>query len=167
MCERVGHLAGIDLNRKGIAIFELDGSGLFARAYRLFGPDGFDLPVFGLLDMDVREEWARALDCRPDEISEGGRFEVCDPDLEATYVDLLGVERTLELLLSSPGISETAVRRACGGIDLADMTASVLAGFCRHKRRKVRAALAVAAGLSETEAAALGAVTRIVQTVAT
>ena len=58
LCERVGQLAGIDLNRKGIAIFELGGSGLFARTYRLFGPDGFDLPVFGLLDMDARGEWA-------------------------------------------------------------------------------------------------------------
>ena len=166
LCERVGQLADVDLNRKGIAIFELGGSSLFARAYRLFGPDGFDLPVFGLLDMDARDEWTSVLGCRPDEISESGRFEVCDPDLEATYVDLLGVERTLELLLASPSISETAVRKACG-IDLADMTVSVLADYCGHKKRKVRAALAVAAGLSKSEAAALGAVTRIVRAVGT
>ncbi len=166
ICERVGQLIGIDLNRKGVAIFELSGSGLFARAYRLFGPDGFDLPVFGLLDTDARDEWARALGCRPDEISDSGRFEVCDRDLEAMYVDLLGVDRTLQLLVASPAISLSAIRRACG-VDLADLTAEVLAEYCGHKKRKIRASLAIAAGLDRTEAAALGAVTRIVRAVGT
>ena len=164
LCERVGQLAGIDLDRKGVAIFELNGSGLFARAYGLFGPDGFDLPVYGLLDMDSRDEWAQVLGYRPDEISESGRFEVCDRDLEVMYVDLLGVDRTLELLLASPSISKSAIRKACG-VDLPDMTAGLLADYCGHKKRKMRASLAVAAGLSTPEAEVLGAVTRIVRAV--
>ena len=116
--------------------------------------------------MDARDEWAKVLGCRPDEISGSGRFEVCDGDLEAMYVDLLGVDRTLELLLASPSISKSAIRKACR-VDLADMTAGVLANYCGHKRRKMRASLAVAAGLSKPEAEMLGAVTKIVRAVGT
>ena len=166
LCERVGQLAGIDLNRKGVAIFELDGSGLFARAYRLFGPDGFDLPVFGLLDEDTRHEWAKVMGCRPDEIGDSGRFEVCDLDLEATYVNRLGVERTLELLLASPSMTKSAVQKACG-VNLGDVTKSGLAEYCRHKKRKVRASLAVAIGLSKSEAEKLGPISKIISAVGT
>lgn len=162
LCDRVAQLVGIDLNRRGVSVFEMDGAGLFKRAYELFGPLGFGLPIFGLLDEDARSSWAKVLQVEPQDLGDEDGYTICDPDLEGVYVDKLGVTRVLELLLASPTFTENAIRSACA-IELNEMTANALATFCGHKNRKVRAALAVAMGLTQQEAEALTPVVEIVR----
>jgi putative ATP-dependent endonuclease of OLD family len=164
LVDRVAHLVGIDLNRSGVSIFEMGGSGLFDRAYQIFGPPGFDVRLFGLLDEDARQEWAEALGVDPGDIESGGDYAVCQPDLEGLYVAALGGARVQELLLASPTISETSLLNACGGLTLDAISEPILGDYCRHKKRKIRAALAVAAGLTETEARALAPVLHLVVT---
>lgn len=155
----------MDLNRIGVATFELEGSGLFDLAYGLFGPDGFDRPLYGVLDEDARASWAEALNIAEADLEADGHFFVCNPDLEGLYVRTLGVARVLKLLLASPNVTEDSIRKACGGTQIADVSEELLADYCRHKKRKVRAALALAAGLTEAEAQAITTVADAVRAV--
>lgn len=163
LCERTAQLIGVDLNRRSVSLFEMDGSGLFERAYELFGPAGFDLPVFGLLDADAREEWAQICKLDVKQLHSGHGFEVCDPDLEGMYITQLGVERVKELLLASSHFSTSALQRASATGRIDDLTAEELAVLCKHRKRKVRAALAVASGLTEDEATTLTPLVNIVR----
>ena len=163
ICDRVASHQGIDLNRAGVATFELNGSGLFDLTYRLFGPAGFSRSLFALLDEDARSNWAQVAGVPATDLETDGRFYVCDPDLEGVYVAALGVTRVLELLVGSSHFTEHSICTACGGIQVEGMTDEILAKFCRHKSRKMRAALAVAAGLNAAEAAALTPVVNAVR----
>ena len=164
VCERAGQLIEINLNRMGVAILELDGSSLFPRAYRLFGPDGFNLPISGLLDEDARVDWAEAIGYSPADIESDPRFQICVPSLEGVYVDCLGVKRTLECLIAGPGFSEGGICQATG-MDLNVMTKEALSDYCNNKKRKVTSALAIAAGLTKIDAEALGPITKILRSV--
>lgn len=163
VCDLVARLIGVDLNRTGVSTFDMGGSGMFARAYGLFGPAGFDLPLFGVLDEDARTRWSEVLDVDPSDIEADGHYVVCNPELEDVYVNALGVERMLELLLASPTFTEGSIRQACGGIDLADMTLPTLASYCSHDKRKIPAALALVAGVTPGEAETIEPVATIVR----
>jgi putative ATP-dependent endonuclease of OLD family len=162
LCDRVAQLVGIDLNRRGVSIFEMDGGGLFERAYELFGPPGFELPIFGLLDEDARSIWAEVLGIEPENLGQGDNYAVCNPDLEGAYVERLGVTRILELLFASPNFTENGVRNSCG-VDLRDIRPAILTEYCGHKKRKVHAALAVATGMTQQEAEVLTPMVTIVR----
>ncbi len=143
--QRIAHLAGVDLDRLGIIVFELDGAGFFSTAHSFFGKPGFDLPLLGMLDEDKRQSWARVIGVAPAALESQG-FTVCNPDLEGVYVDALGCGRVVPLLVSS-GFTEMGIRQACGVADMANVTNGALADFCRLKNKKIRAALCVAQGL--------------------
>lgn len=154
LLEQVARLRSLNLNRLGIAVLELGGSGLFRVANQLLGTDAFDVPMFGLVDEDARAEWAGILGVAPGGIESVG-YRVCDPDLEGLYVDALGVPRVLELLLASPLISEASMLSSCGVAAVGDITPVQLRTYCGHSKRKVASALAVAAGMTAAEAGAL------------
>ena len=164
MCARVAELLGPDLDRAGIAIFELDGSNLFPTAYKVFGKPGFDLPLYGLLDEDARAPWAGQLGVPAADIEAAG-YVVCDPDLEAVYVAELGRDRVLAMLLGSDQITEASLLAACGVAALSDVTAEVLAACCGHKKRKVRAALALATAMDAGDAEKLLKLRRLLEIV--
>ncbi len=152
MVKRVATLSGIDLDARGITIFELEGSGLFKLAYDLFGPDGFGLPMSGLLDEDARAEWADTIGVAEADLEVEG-YIVCDPDLEGSYVEALGESTVIDMLLKSPGITKNSLLKSCGVDEIDDISSQALADYCRHKKRKVRAAVSVAAGLTPEQAA--------------
>lgn len=155
LVERAAELGGMNLNRLGIAVLELGGSGLFRVACQLLGPAGFDVPVFGLLDEDARVEWASILGLDPADL-EGAGYHVCAPDLEGLYIDTLGVPAVIGMLLASPLITEASILASCGVANVGDVTRDRLLTYCGHKKHKVAAALAVSAGISGAGAAALG-----------
>lgn len=155
MVERAAELGGMTLNRLGVAVLELGGSGLFRVAYQLLGPAGFDVPVFGLLDEDARVEWAGILGIDPADL-EGAGYQVCAPDLEGLYIDTLGIPAVIGMLVASPLITEPSILASCGVANVGDVTRDQLLTYCRHKKHKVAAALAVSAGISAADAAALG-----------
>lgn len=152
--ERVAGLIGTDLDRKGIALFDLEGKNQFPLAYRLFGPTGFNLHLVGLLDEDARESWAEEIGVAQDDLGTAG-YIVCDPDLEGMYIDALGVEVVRDTLCSSPSIGERSLLAACGVFAVADIDRDALWNYCTHKKRKVTAALAVSAALDVTKAESL------------
>jgi putative ATP-dependent endonuclease of the OLD family len=140
---------GKSLDREGTVIFELDGSTFFGKAYGMFGPDGFNLPVSGLLDEDSRPLWADAVGVAPAALESKG-FVICAPDLEGLYVTTLGVQRLMELLEAGE-FAESQILSTCAESDRSAVTEEQLSDFCRHKRRKVKSALAIARGLLPTE----------------
>jgi putative ATP-dependent endonuclease of OLD family len=87
----------------------------------------------------------------------------CVPDLEGAYVDALGADRTFEVLTTSGFYTEQEILRACGVAMRVALTTDALAEFCRHKRRKIPAALAVAGGVTQAEAASIEPVARLLK----
>ena len=150
--ERVAELTRVDLDRLGIAVFDLDGAKLFPFAYEVFGPAGFDLKLTGLVDEDARETWATAVGVAPAALEAAG-YVVCDPDLEGVYIDTLGIGTVIAMLLASPQMSEASILASCRVAAIGDVTRDLLWAYC--KGRKVYAALAVAASLSAAQAASL------------
>lgn len=155
LLERVADLTGTDLNRTGVAVFDLEGSKLFPMAYKLFGPQGFDLHLIGLLDEDAREDWAREIGIAGADLESAG-YVVCDPDLEGAYIDAFGVEVVLSMLLASPSITERSLLDSCLVTAVTDIDRDALWDYCRTKKNKVAAALAVSAGMTEAQAKLLG-----------
>ncbi|MHB1526739.1 MAG: ATP-dependent nuclease [Candidatus Dormibacteria bacterium] len=158
--ERVAELIGKDLDQLGVARFELDGSGLFPLAYRLFGPPGFDLRLVGLLDEDAREAAAKEVGIPPPDLEAQG-YVVCDPDLEGVYIDGLGVDVVLAMLLSSPTFNRDSLLRTCQAKGISDITRDQLWHYCRHKKRKTLAALAVASALDSVQAQLIEPIIRL------
>lgn len=150
--ERVAALTGVYLDRLGVAVFDLDGAKLFPFAYDVFGPGGFDLKLTGLVDEDAREVWADAVGVAPAGLEAAG-YVVCDPDLEGVYIDTLGVATVISMLQASPQITEASMLASCKVAAVGDITRDLLCEYC--KRRKVYAALAIAAALTAPQAAAL------------
>jgi putative ATP-dependent endonuclease of OLD family len=163
LLERVAHLAGVHLDRRGVAIFELEGKDQFRFAHKLFGRPGFDLPLLGLLDEDARRSWAAEVGCQPADLERQG-YAICKPDLEGEYVAALGVIRVREILRASPTIGEKVLLAGCGAHKVDAIVDNVLADFCR--RHKVPTALAVAAALTPADAAVIPALAAIVQRLA-
>lgn len=165
LVERVAELTGVNLDRIGVAVFELGGANLFPTAYRVLGPPGFDLPLAGMVDEDARALWADTLGI-PHADLEGEDFVICNPDLEGEYIDALGVDVITTLLLAAPSISEQSLLASCGVSARADITRDLLWNYCRHKKRKVAAALAISSAINEAQARSLMPLTRLLELVA-
>lgn len=164
LVERVAELVGMNLDRMGVALFDLEGASLFPMAYKVFGPPGFNLPLNGLVDEDARVLWAATVGVAPGDLENAG-YVVCDPDLEAVYIDMLGVDAIITMLLASPLIAEHSLLASCGVATRGDITRDVLWAYCRHKKHKVSAALAVAAAIDHTRAMSLAPLNTLLQLV--
>lgn len=145
---RAAELVGVDLDRLGIAIFELNSADFFPSAYSLLGPGGFDLPMTGLVDKDRAAKWADHIGVAESDLHTKG-IDVCLPDLEGIYVDALGVAAVITILVNAGAASHGSILQSCGVASIDDLTTDLLAKYCRG--RKVRAAAAIASGLSRTE----------------
>jgi putative ATP-dependent endonuclease of OLD family len=154
LLEAVANVTGNELDRTGIALFELDGKSQFPLAYRLFGPPGFNLHLVGLLDEDARQLWADEIGVAAADIEDNG-YQVCDPDLEAMYIDALGLDVVKNMLCASASLGESSLLSSCGVAAIEDIDREALWKYCSHKKRKVAAALAVSAGLDSGMAQAL------------
>ncbi len=151
VCEQVAKLSGLDLDRLSVAVFELDGADFFPTAWKLFGPPGFDLPMSGLVDEDHHADWARAMGVQTADLHEHG-IVVARPDLEGMCIALLGSDRIFTFLALA-GISVDRICEALGVADASGVSDSDLASYVGHKRRKMRFALAIARGMTSTDAA--------------
>lgn len=164
MLERVAELTGVDLNRIGVAIFELEGEKLFPLAYKLFGPAGFGLHLVGLLDEDARSTWANEIGIATSDLETAG-YIVCAPDLEGVYINVLSANVVIAMLLASPSITERSLLDSCGVGRVADIDRDALLVYCRKSNHKVAAALAVSAALDESQARALEPLNALLQLV--
>jgi putative ATP-dependent endonuclease of the OLD family len=157
---RAAELLGPDLDRAGVVVFELDGAGLFPTANKLFGKPGFDLPLYGLVDSDAAEAWADELGINRADLGSAHMLEAV-PDLEGAYVAALGAARTATLLIAAGMYTETQIFGACEVSDSSQLTIAAMADFCRHRKRKTRAAIAVAKGMTTVEARAISPVSTL------
>jgi putative ATP-dependent endonuclease of the OLD family len=155
---RAAEFLGVDLDRAGITVFELDGAQLFPTANKLFGKPGFDLPLYGLVDSDAAESWAEELGVPRAGLASAHMIESA-PDLEGAYVAALGPLRIAALLVASGMYSETQILSTFCVTDSSQLTAAMVADFCR--KRKVKAAIAVASGMTAAEAQAITPVSKL------
>lgn len=157
--ERVGDLTNRNLDRLGVALVETDGAGDMGAILRLFGPDGFDIPLALLVDQDAAAATADKLGIDQTDLV-AHRVWVSDPDLEAEYVNALGAEAVWEAITASSLFSNNE-RANCeqtgpGGL----RTAQDVAAFCRRRGKgyKVRAAMVVAPMLTVANASSIKSV---------
>lgn len=143
---------GLSLHRSGIHIFDLGGAPQFGNAYAAFGPPGFGVAIFGLVDEDHRDTWAKVLGVAPADLETEG-YRVCAPDLEGEVVDELGVERVIELLVAGGASSEKRLLKVLKASDVASVSAGRLAALLR--KRKVPVWTAISRGLEASDAAQL------------
>jgi putative ATP-dependent endonuclease of OLD family len=162
VCARAAQLEGYNLDRAGITLLELDGADMFPTANKIFGAPGFDLPLYGLVDSDAADKWAKELGIDRTALEASNIIE-CVPDLEGAYVEALGVDRTVELLTATGFYTEQAIVRGCGVAMRIALTTDALADFCRHKRRKIPAALALSGGMTQADAASIEPVARLLK----
>lgn len=148
--------------RLDVAIVELDGADSFHVAYRILGSAGFGLRLIGLVDKDHEEQWASEMGIGAGDLAKHGIL-VAVPDLEGEYVAGLGAARVVQLLDASPFFTQAKVVSGCRAANVAGIKTPALAEFCRHKRRKIMAAAAVAAGITAAEVPSLPGVNGLIQ----
>jgi hypothetical protein len=95
--------SGRDLDGAGATLLSLDGGGGFVHYLALFGPNGLDLRLLGLVDADHEQTWSQALTKAGVPVAARGALnaagvQVCDPDLEGELVVAIGTHRIAELL---------------------------------------------------------------------
>lgn len=164
LVERVAELMGTNLDRIGVTVFELGGASLFPTAYKVFGPGAFELPFVGMVDEDARSLWAATIGV-PDADLESAGFVVCDPDLEGAYIDAFGVDTVISVLVASPSIPVQGLLDSCGTTTVASITRDSLWSYCRRKKHKVAAALAIAAEMTKAQALTVTPLIKLVQLV--
>jgi putative ATP-dependent endonuclease of OLD family len=149
---------GLSLHRSGIHIFDLGGAPQFGNAYAAFGPPGFGVSIFGLVDEDHRKTWAKVLGVAPADLEAEG-YRVCAPDLEGEVVDGLGTTRVIELLVAGGLATEARILKTLGAPDAGSVPAVDLAALLRNG--KVRMWTAISRALDPRDAAQLTKITDV------
>lgn len=164
--EAVGNQTGRNLDRLGISLVETDGAGDMGAIIKLFGKNGFGIPMLLLIDEDAVSETAIKLDVPKEDLENYSTY-VSEPDLEAEYVNALGAEVVWTAIEASTLFSrnERALCETSG--PNGTRTAMDVAAFCRRKGRgyKVRAAMVVAPLLTPSTARSIASINRLLDEV--
>ena len=152
---KVASSLGFDLDRNDVVVIETDGCGDMKVVESIFGNDGFDIPLFVLVDEDAREKTAKRFGADPDDpadMAKHGVF-ISQNDLEDEYVRAIGPGRLWARMQAVNAFSKTEFAQCPLGPD-GNPTESDLAEFIRAKRRgrKMPSAL-VAADLIDSSIA--------------
>lgn len=147
---------GIDLDRLGITVVEVDGSGNFSMAWRIYGAAGFDVPLSVIVDEKELPDVAGYLGVPEDELTALG-VRVCRPDLEWQYVRDIGPERVRQCLVESGDFRPSSLPELDGGGD----PAALMTQLCGSN--KTRAAMALSVALTHDDAASLTPIVEALQ----
>lgn len=163
--QRASDVTDRNLDRLGVSVIETGGSGDMPAMIKLFGADGFQVLMSLLIDKDALETTAEALAVDPADL-EKHRVWTSDPDLEAEYVAALGPAAVWQAIETS-GLFSASQRSNCEmtGTD-GTRTHDDVARFCRRRRYKVSAALAVAPLITAAVAPELKSVGALLDAVA-
>ena len=156
----VAELLGHQLDRCGASVVALNGAGNFRPAIRLFGPSGFGIRLFGLVDQNEEAIPADALGVAVAELANNDVL-TCHADLEEECATSLGVVDTIALLTNSGLFTEAAILSSAGAASIAGVSVAALATFLRKK--KVEAAAALVEGMTAGQAAKLTTVKDLVE----
>lgn len=159
--EAVAKELGIDLDRVGAVVVELDGADKFKNVFPLLGPDGFGPVLLGLVDKNESGSWVGAFQEKQSAVVNRKVF-ISDEDLEAECTRALGGPGTARALIAGGLCREEGVLQSTGFNSVDEITPEAAAKFCRDKG-KVDAATCIAGALTEQLAEKIGSVARLVR----
>ncbi|MBM6622128.1 ATP-dependent endonuclease [Arthrobacter sp. JSM 101049] len=168
LVERVAELLNKDLDRLGVSLMEMDGSGDVKYIRALFGPSGFEIPTRVLIDRDAVSKAAPEFGVAAEALEDDGALEakgvfVSQCDLEDEYVAAVGAERMWQVIEGSSLFSNNE-RALCVATDQDQQRSNAdIAAFCRHKKRKIRSAIMVVDILTVEEASKIASVVRLLE----
>lgn len=152
---------GVDLDRLGAVVLELDGADKFRNVFPLLGPDGFGPTLLGLVDKNESGSWVNAFPGKPADVVDSKVF-ISDADLEDEYTVALGGPATARALIDGGLCREQGILQATGAITVEQITPAAAAKFCRDKG-KVDAATCITDVLTAETAGKIGSVARLLR----
>lgn len=156
--ERCADMTDRNLDRLGCALVETRGAGDMGPVIKIFGPNGFDIPMSLLIDEDAKVYTAAKLGVAVTDLHLHSTW-VSDPDLEAEYVAALGAGPVWAAIEQSTLFSDNERANCTATGAGGTRTADDVAAFCRlSSKHKVRAALVVAPLIGEAEARAIASI---------
>lgn len=152
---------GIDLDRLGAVVVELDGADKFRNVFPLLGPDGFGPTLLGLVDENESGSWVNAFKGKRHTVVDKKVF-ISDVDLEDEYTRALSGPIAAKALVDGGFCREQGILQAAEVATLDEITPEAVAQFCRDKG-KVDAASCIAEALTPERAGKIGSVTRLLR----
>lgn len=160
--DAVARVLGIDLDRLGAVILELDGADKFKHVFPLLGPDGFGPALLGLVDEAESSPWVNIFKGKPAGIVDKKVF-ISAVDLEDEYTRALGGPASATALVDGGFCREKAILDSAGVTAIDDITPEAVAKYCRDKG-KIDAANCIADALTLESAERIGSVARLLHT---
>jgi putative ATP-dependent endonuclease of OLD family len=157
--EAVADIVGVDLDRIGAVVVELDGADKFRNVFPLLGPDGFGPTLLGLVDKKESGSWVHAFGGKPRDVIDRKVF-ISDSDLEDEYTRALGGPASAKALIEAGFCREQGILQAAGVDTVEEISPEAVAKFCRD-RSKVDAATCIADVLTPISAEKIGSVSRL------
>ncbi|MGJ9426855.1 ATP-dependent endonuclease [Nesterenkonia halotolerans] len=159
--ESVARHLGVDLDRIGAVVVELDGADKFRNVFKLLGPDGFGPTLLGLVDRQESGSWVNAFGGKPRHVIDEKVF-ISDADLEEEYTNALGGYEAAEALINGGFCQKQGILQSSDVTRIEDISAESVAKFCRD-RSKVEAATCIAEALTPASAEMIASVSRLVR----
>ena len=159
--DAVASKLGVDLDRLGAVVVELDGADKFRNVFPLLGPDGFGPTLLGLVDKQESGSWVNAFPGKRNTVVDHKVF-ISDEDLEAECTRALGGPATARALIAGKLCREQGILQSTGFATVDEITPEAAAQFCRDKG-KVEAATCISEVLTEQTAEKIGSVARLVR----
>jgi putative ATP-dependent endonuclease of OLD family len=144
--ERAADLTGRNLDRLGVSLVDAGGKYSIPAVEKLFGPNGFDVPLYQLIDKDFEAETARRLETTISDLTQHSVW-VSQVDLEDEYVRAVGAREVWTSLNASPMFSPNQLSNCIPTGPSGSYTDANVAAFCR--KYKVEAAIVVANMLTD------------------
>lgn len=160
--ESAARSMGVDLDRLGAVVLDLDGAEKFRNLFPLLGPNGFGPTLLGLVDKKESGPWIGAFQGRKRAEVEDKIVFISDADLEDEYAAALGGPITAQALIDGGHCREDAVLQSVSAQKIADITPEAVAGYCR--KDKVSAAVCVGDVLTRESAERIASVSRLLRT---
>lgn len=158
--ERAADLTNRNLDRLGVTIIEAGSKTAMPSVEKLFGGDGFRVPMSQLIDEDAEISTAKRLGINASDLPNHSIW-VSRVDLEDEYVRAVGAAKVWTALGASTMFTSNQLKMwpstGSGGI----YTDSDVAGFCR--KHKVEAAIVVAGALTDATAKSIVSIEKILQ----
>lgn len=160
--DAVAEQLGVDLDRLGAVVVELDGADKFKNVFPLLGPDGFGPTLLGLVDEKESESWVQAFGEKPKNVIDKKVF-ISKGDLEDEYTKALGGPVAAQALVNGGLCRQEGITQASNVESIEDISAEAVAKFCRGGNRKVEAATCISEVLDVASAERIGSVAKLVR----
>jgi len=151
--ERIAELTGHDLDRLGVSVIEAEGAGDMKVVWKLFGRDGFKVPLSLLIDRDAVGNTAKSVGIEERDFDKNSIW-ISERDLEEEYVTAFRKNVLWEAMQRSGAFSKNEIGNVERNGEDGAPTKDDIATFLRSKSRyKTQGAIMVAGILDETVAA--------------